>query len=83
MNPRSQIMENIENMTPITQFKKHMDTVLKQASVHHEPVIVTRRGKPVFVILDMETFDKLRSAESFLNVLARTDLNIEGERKIR
>jgi len=67
----------------MTYAKSHLDNVLKTVDKENAPVVITKQGTPRYVIIDIDSFDRLRSSDSLLNMIAKTEDSIEGEMKIR
>jgi prevent-host-death family protein len=56
-------------VVPISKAASSLAALIKRSRANHQPIIVTQKGYPTGVILDVEVFEALRS-------LARRD---EGE----
>ncbi len=67
----------------ITYLRQNLDELLNEIEDTGKPVVITKRGNARCVILDMRSFDHLRSANSFLKMLAKAEDDIDGERHIR
>ncbi|MBE3120225.1 MAG: type II toxin-antitoxin system Phd/YefM family antitoxin [Candidatus Atribacteria bacterium] len=52
---------------PIAQAHNRLSSLLKK--VQKSPILITRRGKPVGVILSLEEYERLRQFEAYNSVL--------------
>jgi len=59
----------------VTEFKKHPDSILKTAE--QEPLTITERGKPLFIIHKASALDALERAKAAMK-RADGDLNDFG-----
>jgi prevent-host-death family protein len=65
-----------EDIRPISYIKAHAAEVLAQVNETHRPVYVTQNGEAKAVLLDTETFEKMKKALGLLKLLA------QGERDV-
>lgn len=47
-------------VVPISKAASALAALIKRARVHHTPIIVTQKGYPTGVLLDIDTFTALR-----------------------
>jgi prevent-host-death family protein len=70
------LVNSKEDIRPISYIKAHAAEVLAQVNETHRPVYVTQNGEAKAVLLDTETFEKMKKALGLLKLLA------QGERDI-
>lgn len=65
-----------EDIKPISYIKAHAAEILEQVNETHRPVYVTQNGEARAVLLDAESYEKMKKAIGLLKLLA------QGERDI-
>lgn len=65
-----------EDIRPISYIKANAAEILDQVNETHRPVYVTQNGEARAVLLDTESYEKMRKAIGLLKLLA------QGERDI-
>lgn len=55
-----------EDVRPISDLKLRAAEVVDQARRNHRPVLLTRRGRGVAVLLDVEDYERLADRAAFL-----------------
>jgi|SaaInlStandDraft_1057018.scaffolds.fasta_scaffold26063_2 prevent-host-death family protein len=66
-----------KDIKPITDLKRNTKAVLDELHSHKRPVILTLKGRPNSVIIDIETYEKQVSVANLSRMLQ------EGEQDIR
>lgn len=69
-------MNSKEDIRPISYIKANAAEILTQVNTTHRPVYVTQNGEARAVLLDTESFEKMKKALGLLKLLA------QGERDI-
>ncbi|EEG78919.1 type II toxin-antitoxin system Phd/YefM family antitoxin [Dethiobacter alkaliphilus] len=69
-------MNSKEDIRPISYIKAHAAEVLAQVNETHRPVYVTQNGEAKAVLVDTETFEKMKKALGLLKLLAQGERNI-------
>jgi prevent-host-death family protein len=69
-------MDIKEDIKPISYIKAHAAEILEQVNETHRPVYVTQNGEARAVLLDVESYEKMKKAIGLLKLLA------QGERDI-
>ncbi len=69
-------MNSKEDIRPISYIKANAAEILAQVNATHRPVYVTQNGEARAVLLDTESFEKMKKALGLLKLLA------QGERDI-
>jgi prevent-host-death family protein len=65
-----------EDIRPISYIKANAAEILEQVNETHRPVYVTQNGEAKAVLLDTESYEKMKKAIGLLKLLA------QGERDI-
>ncbi len=74
---RGDIVMNIkDDIRPISYIKANAAEILEQVNETHRPVYVTQNGEAKAVLLDTESYEKMKKAIGLLKILA------QGERDI-
>ena len=74
---RGDIVMNIkDDIRPISYIKANAAEILDQGNETHRPVYVTQNGEAKAVLLDTESYEKMKKAIGLLKILA------QGERDI-
>lgn len=69
-------MNSKEDIRPISYVKANAAEILEQVNETHRPVYVTQNGEARAVLLDTESYEKMRKALGLLKLLT------QGERDI-
>jgi prevent-host-death family protein len=65
------------NVRPITQLKNQTAALVREVSEEGRPVTITQNGEAKVVVMDVETYDRWRSALALLKVLAMGQADAE------
>jgi len=49
---------------PVSDFRKDSAQILKDLKKNREPILLTQRGRVVAVLIDIETFEKMKYGRS-------------------
>ncbi|NJN17099.1 MAG: type II toxin-antitoxin system Phd/YefM family antitoxin [Oscillochloris sp.] len=60
VNPKALSVDLQAGVVPISKAASSLAALLKRARMQHQPIIVTQKGYPTGVILDIELFTALR-----------------------
>jgi prevent-host-death family protein len=66
-----------KNVRPITQLKNETAALVREVSEEGRPVTITQNGEAKVVVMDVETYDRWRSALALLKVLAMGQADVE------
>jgi prevent-host-death family protein len=69
-----------EEIRSVTYLKSKAADLLEQVNETHRPVVITQNGEPRGVLVDPESFDRLRSAVGLLKLVAQGDVSVEAGR---
>ncbi|MHC4925674.1 MAG: type II toxin-antitoxin system Phd/YefM family antitoxin [Planctomycetota bacterium] len=58
-----------EDVRPISDLKLRAAEVVDQARRNHRPVLLTRRGRGVAVLLDVEDYERLSDRAAFVDAV--------------
>ncbi|WP_428245661.1 type II toxin-antitoxin system Phd/YefM family antitoxin [Ferrovibrio sp.] len=73
-------MKLADRVKPISYLKAHAPEVIRELSVHGEPVIVTLHGEAKAVLQDIASYEQTQETLALLKVLALTARNVEAGR---
>lgn len=65
-----------EDIRPISYIKANAAEILEQVNETRRPVYVTQNGEPKAVLLDTESYEKMRKAIGLLKLLAQGEQDI-------
>ncbi|KJS17255.1 MAG: prevent-host-death protein [Peptococcaceae bacterium BRH_c4b] len=68
-----------EDIKPISYIKAHAAEILEQVNETHRPVYVTQNGEARAVLLDAESYEKMKKAIGLLKLLAQGERDIVDE----
>ncbi len=58
-----------EDVRPISDLKQRAAEIVDQARRNHRPVLLTRRGRGVAVLLDVEDYERLADRAAFVEAV--------------
>ena len=70
MNPK-------EDIRPISYIKAHAAEILKQLNHTRRPVFVTQNGEAKAVLLDTESYEKMKNALGILKIIAQGEEDVK------
>lgn len=69
-------MNSKEDIRPISYIKANAAEILAQVNETHRPVYVTQNGEAKAVLVDAESYEKMRKALGLLKLLAQGEQDI-------
>lgn len=69
-----------EEIRSVTYLKSKAADLLEQVNDTRRPVVITQNGEPRGVLVDPESFDRLRQAVGLLKLVAQGDASVEAGR---
>ena len=69
-----------EEIRSVTYLKSKAADLLEQVNETGRPVVITQNGEPRGVLVDPESFDRLRSAVGLLKLVAQGEGSVEAGR---
>ena len=58
-----------EDIRPITELKRHAAEIVDHVQRSRRPVLLTRRGRGVAILLDLEEYEKLTDRVAFVEAV--------------
>lgn len=71
-----------EDVIPLTDFKLHPGSVVRQVAKNRRPVLLTNRGRGVAVVQSLQEFEEKTEEHEFLRAVVRGLMDIEEGREI-
>lgn len=71
-------MKTKTDIHSVTYLKTHAADLLEQVNREARPVIITQKGEPRAVVLDPDTYDRMRSAIGLLKLIAQGEEAIQS-----
>lgn len=65
-----------EDIKPLSAFRANPNTIIKQIKKNHRPVVITDRGNPRAVLVDLDEYESQREQMELMQAI------IEGERDV-
>ena len=75
-------MNSKEDIRPISYIKANAAEILSQVNETRRPVYVTQNGEAKAVLVDTESYDKMKKAISLLKLLAQGEQDIISGRDL-
>mgnify|MGYP001818400893 CR=1 FL=1 len=69
-------MSKVPEILPVSDLRQEAAAVLRRLRKSHEPVVVTQRGRPAAVLLNIEEYEKKERDLEILRLLARGEKEI-------
>ena len=76
-------MPGKNDIRPITQLKNKTADLVREVSEEGRPITITQNGKARVVVMDVDTYDRRRSAMALLKALAQGEADVERGRTIK
>jgi prevent-host-death family protein len=76
-------MDRTRDVKPITYLKNRAADLVRQVSEDRRTVTITQNGEARVVVMDVDTYDRWRSAMALLKLLALAEADVEGGRVVR
>lgn len=73
-------MKLTEDIKPVTQLKTRAARVLEELRENQRPVVITQNGKASAVLLDVESYEKLKSTVLMMRLLSMSDADAAAGR---
>ncbi len=71
-----------EDIRPVTFMKTSAAELLRTLEENRRPVVITQNGAPKGVLLDVDSYERLRDASLMLKVVAQGEADFEGGRTV-
>ncbi len=69
-------MPRVPDIMPVTDLRIDAAAVIKRARTTKQPLVITRRGRAVAVLLSIEAFEQAEHERELLRLLARGEKEI-------
>lgn len=70
------------DIRPVTHMKTRAAKLLAAVEETRRPVVITQRGRPKGVLLDITTYEELRDATLLLKLIAQGEADEQGDRTL-
>lgn len=72
-----------KDIRPITQLKNKTADLVREVSEGGRSITITQNGEAKVVVMDVDTYDRWRSAMALLKVLAQGEADVERGRTVK
>lgn len=69
-------MSKVTNIIPVTDLRQDAASVVRRVRSSREPMIITRRGRAVAVMISTEEYERSERDKELLHLLARGEKDI-------
>ena len=76
-------MPGRKDVRPITQLKNKTADLVREVSEEGRSITITQNGEAKVVVMDVETYDRWRSAMALLKALAQGEADVERGRTVK
>jgi prevent-host-death family protein len=72
-----------KDVRPITLLKSRTAELVREVSEEGRPITITQHGEAKVVVMDVETYDRWRTAMALLKALAQGEADVERCRTVK
>jgi prevent-host-death family protein len=72
-----------KDIRPITYLKNNTADLVREVSEEGRSITITQNGEAKVVVMDVDTYDRWRSAMALLKALAQGDADVERGRTVK
>ncbi|MDJ0853527.1 MAG: type II toxin-antitoxin system Phd/YefM family antitoxin [Myxococcota bacterium] len=76
-------MASKNDIRPITHLKSRTADLVREVSEEGRPITITQHGEAKVVVMDVETYDRWRSAMALLKALAQGEADVARGRTVK
>ena len=76
-------MPGRKDVRPITQLKNKTADLVREVHEEGRPITITQNGEAKVVVMDVDTYDRWRSAMALLKALAQGQADVERGRTVK
>ena len=76
-------MNRARDVKPITYLKARTADLVREVTEAGRTVTITQNGEAKVVVMDVDTFDRWRSALALLKLIAQAEADVQGERTVK
>lgn len=67
-----------QDIRSVTYLKSRAADLLQQINETHRPVVITQKGEPRAVVLDPESYERMRAAIGLMKLLSMSEDDVTG-----
>jgi prevent-host-death family protein len=71
-------MQHKRDVRPITYLKNNTSDLIREVSENGRTVLITQNGEAKAVVMDVEVYDRWKSALAMLKILAQSEAELEA-----
>ncbi len=75
-------MRIAEDIKPVTYMKTRAAELLKTVNETRRPVVITQKGEPTGVVLDVASYQALKDATLLLQLIAQGEADVKAGRTV-
>ena len=75
-------MSQRESVKPITYLKSNAAELVREVNEHGRTVTITQNGEAKVVVMDVDTYDRWRSALTLMKLLAQGEADVQTGRTV-
>ncbi len=75
-------MSQRESVKPITYLKSHAAELIREINEDGRTVTITQNGEAKVVVMDVDTYDRWRSALTLMKVLAKGEADVQARQTV-
>jgi prevent-host-death family protein len=75
-------MQHKRDVRPITYLKNNTSDLIREVSENGRTVLITQNGEAKAVVMDVEVYDRWKSALAMLKILAQSEAEFEAGKVI-
>jgi prevent-host-death family protein len=76
-------MQGRKDVRPITELKNRTADLVRTVSEEGRSITITQNGEAKVVVMDVDTYDRWRSAMALLKALAQGEADVERGHKVK
>ena len=76
-------MPRRRDIRPITELKNQTADLVREVSEEGRPITITQHGEAKVVVMDVDTYDRWRSAMALLKILAQGEADVVRGRTLK
>ncbi len=76
-------MSRKSDIKPITYLKNRTAELVREVNEEGRTVTITQNGEAKVVVMDVDTYDRMRSAMALLKVVAQGEADVDADRTVK
>jgi len=77
------VVNVVEDIKPVSYIKSNASDVMDYVYENKNPVIITKNGEAIAVLVDIETYQKTQDAFALLNIVKLAEDDVKAKRTKR